>query len=219
MGGLGNGPHACKTVHRKMHCKRRDTTTVVLMYCTLLAHAFVSPLTQVIRQHTTSLQLSIQGVLTQNRPAFLVGGEPAQYFRASHDHYTGPTIAVVTTSTPKPTETADLGPHDMGSVHHSSTCPFAPFSAHASASLLCAADGPLSPHGTFSRFQLSVAIESSPQSFCSEPLISGVGLCLRKIKYKGRQAPWFLHRPAPVGFGFLLHRLFRGFEQATNVVP
>ena len=62
-------------------------------------------------------QLSIQGVLTRNWPTFLADGEPAQYFRASHNHHADPTIAVVTTAISKPTETNDLGPHNMGSVH------------------------------------------------------------------------------------------------------
>ena len=85
-------------------------------------------------------------------------------------------FTVVTSAIPKSAETDDLGPHDMGSVHPLSTCPFAPF--HPTDHLLyCVQDRCVWPirqfvaappvpqkilslcHGALSLFQVGVATD------------------------------------------------------------
>ena len=87
------------------------------MLSALLTHALVTPLTQIFRQHTTATQLSIQGILTSNGPHFIKDREPAECFRTGLNQNTGSVLSVVAAAVPKPAETDDLGPHDVGSVH------------------------------------------------------------------------------------------------------
>ena len=64
-----------------------------------------------------------------------------------------------------------------------------------------------------------MAIDPVHNSFAVASVFQGrPQTSLRHIKYKVRQVPWFPYRPGPVGFSFLLHGLFHGFEQAANYI-
>ena len=214
-----------------MHCRGRDTTTVVLMFCTLLAHAFVNPLTHVIRQHTATPKLSIQGVLTRKRPAFLVDREPAQYFRASHNHYAGPHNCRCHNSHPKThrdqwprtTQHGQCPPilppvpsrlfrptHQLPHyVHERCVWPIRQFDV---------VDGPLGPpvsqevlsllHGTFSRFQLGVAIDAVHNRFAVASDFQGRLCPASGISSTRRQPLVSLSAFWSRWVRFLLHRLF-----------
>ena len=79
-----------------------------------------------VHQHTTSAHLSVQGIVPWYGSTLFVKGKPAIWVREGHSHNATPALAVVTVPVPDPTETSDVWPRDPGSVHHSSTRPFAP---------------------------------------------------------------------------------------------
>ena len=77
----------------------------------------MNPWTQVVRQHTTSCQLCIQRILNPPPASIYCRQEPAQHFRASHNHCAVTTSAVGATAILQPTKTNDLGPHHSNRVH------------------------------------------------------------------------------------------------------
>ena len=172
----------------------------------------------------------------QHWPTFLVDREPAECFGARLNQNIGSTFSVILVAIPIPRETDDLGPHDMGSVHPSSTCPFAPFAGDKSVFLLCRrmmcvahsavrcrrrTSAPLISqkvlsvrHCALPCFQLCIVFDLVHNRFTVTFDLSKVSLCPAPqcCKFQGGQLLWFLCPPCPVGFGFLLHGLFHGLK-------
>ena len=125
---------------------------------------------------------------------------------------------------------------------HSSTRPFAPLSAHCSASLLCSrkvwvthSGGSLSQtnsttppfpekvldcfHSAYSCFHLGVAVHPVNNRFAVPfDLQRRQLLGYRYSEFRVRQISGLLCRQDPVGLLCLFHRLFHGLEQATDNV-
>ena len=113
-----------RATHATEKCICRETFATIRSFKRrLLAGTHLYPLMDTVNQHPTTTHFSIQGILPRNRATLFVESKPTVWFRKGHEDNAAPAFAVVTAHVPKST--------------HSSTRPFAPLSAHRSASLLC----------------------------------------------------------------------------------